>query len=75
MLYKHQIVIVVMLLEYKYGKSSEIRADKAFEKNVKDHVVKGGRKTLCISISGSQVVFSGEENCVVVAQENKKVNS
>ena len=36
---------------------SEIQADKAFEKNVKDHVVK--------SICGSQ-------NSVVVAQENKK---
>ena len=42
---------------------------------MKDHVVKGGRRTLCISIRGSQVVFSGEENYVVVAQENKKVNS
>ena len=51
---------------------SEIRADKSFEKNVKDHAVKGGRRTLCISIPGSQVVFSGEENCVLVAQENKK---
>ena len=65
MLYKHQIV---MLLEYKNGKSSEIRADKAFEKHVKDHVVKGGKRTLCIPIRGSQ-------NSVVVAQENKKVNS
>ena len=51
---------------------NKIRADKAFEKNVKDHVVKGGRRTLCISIRGSQVVFSWEENSVVVAQENKK---
>ena len=25
---------------------------------------------MCISIRGSQVVFSGEENSVVVAQEN-----
>ena len=28
------------------------------------------RRTLCISIRGSQVVFSGEENCVLMASEN-----
>ena len=48
----------------------QIKADKLFEKNLKDHVEKKSRKTLCISIRGSQVVFSGEENCVLMASEN-----
>ena len=50
--------------------NSEIRADKAFEKNLKEHVVSKKRTTLCLSVRGTQLVFSGEENSVMLAKEN-----
>ena len=49
---------------------TEIKVDRNFDKVVKDHVTKHLRRTLCISIRGSQVVLSGEENSVELAREN-----
>ena len=39
-------------------------------KILKDHVVNKSRRTVCLSVRGSQVVFSGEENSVILAKEN-----
>ena len=41
-----------------------------FKGVLKDHVAKKKRRTLCISIRGSQAVFSGDEESVTFAQEN-----
>ena len=49
---------------------TEIKIDRNFEKGVKDHVTKHLRRTLCLSIRGSQAVLSGEENSVELAREN-----
>ena len=48
-----------------------MNVDKKFDKVLSEHVSKNRRKTLCISVRGTQVVLSGEENCVEVALENK----
>ena len=48
----------------------DIKADHVFERVLKDHVAKKKRRTLCISIRGSQAVFSGDEESVTFAQEN-----
>jgi hypothetical protein len=48
----------------------EIKSDKAFEKTLKDHIVNKSRRTVCLSIRGTQVVFSGEENSVILAKDN-----
>ena len=48
----------------------DIKADKAFEKQLENHVVSKKRRTLCISIRDSQIVFSGESNSVDFASEN-----
>ena len=48
----------------------EIKADQNFDEVLKEHVVKKKRKTLCISIRGSQVVFNGDEDSVKFAKEN-----
>ena len=48
----------------------EIKIDQNFDKTLKDHVGKHHRRTLCLSIRGSQVVLSGEENTVELAREN-----
>lgn len=48
----------------------QIKADQTFEKVLKDHVKNQGRRTLCISIRGSQAVLSGEEDSVVLAKAN-----
>ena len=47
-----------------------IKIDNAFDKFLTDHVTKNGRRTLCLSIRGSQAVLSGEENSVELAMEN-----
>ena len=49
---------------------NQIKADQTFDKMLKDHVTNKGRRTLCISIRGSQAVLSGEEDSVVLANEN-----
>ena len=47
-----------------------IKADQTFDKVLKEHVVKKNRRTLCISIRGSQAVLSGDAEAVTFAQEN-----
>ena len=49
---------------------NQIKADQTFDKMLKDHVTNKGRRTLCISIRGSQAVLSGEEDSVVLANAN-----
>ena len=46
------------------------QANKAFDKALKDHVVKEKKRILCISIRGQEVVIGGEEKSVVLAREN-----
>ena len=48
----------------------EIKADQAFEKFLKEHLVKKIRRTLCISIRGGQLVLSGDDESVTFAHEN-----
>ena len=47
-----------------------IKADQTLDKVVKEHVVKKNRRTLCITIRGSEAVLSGEEEAVKLAHEN-----
>ena len=49
---------------------NQIKADQNFEKMLKEHVTGKGRRTLCISVRGSQVVLSGDEESVVLANSN-----
>ena len=49
-----------------------MKIDQNFDKKLSDHVCKNGRRTLCLSLRGTQVVLSGEENCVNLALENKE---
>ena len=49
-----------------------MNVDKKFDKVLNEHVSKNRRRTLCISVRGTQVVLSGEENCVEVALANKE---
>ena len=49
---------------------NEIKADNRFEASLKDHVEEQKRRTLCFSVRGDQVVFSGEENAIVFAKLN-----
>ena len=48
----------------------QIKIDQNFDKLLKDHINKDGRRTLCLSVRGSQVVISGEEVSVDLAREN-----
>ena len=47
-----------------------MKVDQNFDKIVEDHVTKNQRRTICISIRGTQAVLSGEENCVDLVKEN-----
>ena len=46
------------------------QANKAFDKALKDHVVKEKNRVLCISIRGQDIVIGGEEKSVALAREN-----
>ena len=47
-----------------------IKIDQTFDKLLKEHVSKDSRRTLCLSVRGSQVVISGEKDSVELAVEN-----
>lgn len=48
----------------------QIRVDQAFDKALKEHVVKNIQRTLCFSIRGGKVVISGEKESVEFVEEN-----
>ena len=48
-----------------------MKIDQNFDKKLSEHVCKNRRRTLCLSLRGTQVVLSGEENCVDLALDNK----
>ena len=47
-----------------------MKIDQNFDKILEDYVTKNKRRTLCLTIRGTQAVISGEENCVDLANEN-----
>ena len=49
--------------------TTDVQDNKAFDKALKDHVEKKGKRVLCISIRGDEMVISGEESSVLLAKE------